>query len=434
MHCWNCGTRNPDENSFCGRCGKRIASLNAPNRPNAPTTADVAPLQANPLVEEPRAVHDSPREIAQAEVTPVREAETVPPSGPIPVNLRPSEEKRIREKAIQATETAAGTPPPPIEMPRRDAPVREEQRTRITGPSFLGLSDESTGTGSSDYLLYDDEPERSSWRGWLAFAVLALLAFLVYKQWNAVSSGAQLLAQRATGEDQKAAPAKPAPAVTDTSDANSTTSDNTAASTDSQSAAANATTPPATDATNKNSAAISKEGSVNKPEADHTEDASAPANKESEAAAKSNDTSVAEDSVTPAPAKEEKKQAADEEDSRTAAPAKAATKATTPAEPKFNDSQVEEAQRYLTGQGGTRQDCGRAISLLRSSAREGNPRAQVKLGALYATGQCVTQDRAAAYEWLARAQETQPHNSYLQRTMSSLWANMTPEERNRITK
>lgn len=432
MHCWNCGTRNPDENAFCGRCGKRIASMSAANTPSAPTTADVAPLQANPLVEEPRAVHDSPREIAQAEVTPVRAAETVPPSGPVPVNLRPTEEKRVREKEIQQTEIAAGSPSSPIEMPRRDTPTREVQRTRITGPSFLGLSDESTGTGSSDYLLYDDEPERSSWRGWLAFAVLVLLAFLVYKQWNAVSSGAQMLAQRATGEDQKPAPAKPAPAVSDTSDANNTASDNAPASTDSQSAAANATTPPPP-ADAATSSATNKDGSVNKPEADHTEDASASGTKESEAAAKSNDTSVAEDSVTPAPAKEEKKQAADEEDSRTAA-ANAATKATTPAEPKFNDSQIEEAQRYLTGQGGTRQDCGRAISLLRSSAREGNPRAQVKLGALYATGQCVTQDRAAAYEWLARAQETQPHNGYLQRTMSSLWANMTPEERNRITK
>jgi TPR repeat protein len=138
--------------------------------------------------------------------------------------------------------------------------------------------------------------------------------------------------------------------------------------------------------------------------------------------------------VNPAPTKEAKKQTSDDEDSREGTPSRAATKPTTPKEPKFNDAQVEEAQRYLTGQGGTRQDCGHAISLLRSSARDGNPRAQVKLGALYATGQCVTQDRAAAYEWLARAQETQPHNNYLQRTMSSLWANMTPEERTRITK
>jgi TPR repeat protein len=102
------------------------------------------------------------------------------------------------------------------------------------------------------------------------------------------------------------------------------------------------------------------------------------------------------------------------------------------AEPQFNNTQVDEAERYLRGQG-VAQDCSRAISLLRSSAREGNPRAQVKLGALYATGQCVTQDRAAAYQWLMRAQETQPRNSYLQRTMNTLWANMTPEERDRIT-
>lgn len=101
-------------------------------------------------------------------------------------------------------------------------------------------------------------------------------------------------------------------------------------------------------------------------------------------------------------------------------------------EPQFDNAAVDQAERYLRGQG-VRQDCSRAISLLRSAAREGNPRAQVKLGALYATGQCVTQDRAAAYQWLARAQETQPTNSYLQRTMNNLWANMTPEERDHIT-
>jgi hypothetical protein len=302
-------------------------------------------------------------------------------------------------------------------------PIRSD---RITGPSFLGLSDESTSTGDSDYLLYDDEPERSSWRGWLALAVLVLLGFLVYKQWNAVSAGAQMLAQRATGETESATgPQKPAPTVSGSDPANDVSS----------SQPPNGTTPqpPADNSSAK------KDDSLNKPEADHTADSAAtnkdePAAGKDRPAASSKVNDVAEDTVASAPAKEEKKSTADDEDSREATPAKAATKATTPAEPKFNDSQVEEAQRYLTGQGGTRQDCGRAISLLRSSAREGNPRAQVKLGALYATGQCVTQDRAAAYEWLARAQETQPHNSYLQRTMSSLWTNMTPEERNRITK
>ena len=413
MHCWNCGTRNPDENSFCGRCGRRIASTTtaATAETDAATiaAAEAAPPPTNPLVEEPRAVHDSPRVIAQMETA--RSATLAPPP--------PAEPPATELPAAQPTgrETL-----PPLQMSR---PVPSD---RITGPSFLGLSDESTATGDSDYLLYDDEPERSSWRGWLAFAVLVLLGFLVYKQWNAVSSGAQMLAQRATGENsQSTATQKPAPTVTGSDQANDVSSNQPPNGTTPQ--------PPADNSSAK------KDDSLNKPEADHTADSAANSKDGATASAAKDESSVtpkdkdvAEDTVSPAAAKEEKKPTADDEDSREATPAKAATKATTPAEPKFNDSQIEEAQRYLTGQGGTRQDCGRAISLLRSSAREGNPRAQVKLGALYATGQCVTQDRAAAYEWLARAQETQPHNTYLQRTMSSLWANMTPEERNRITK
>jgi hypothetical protein len=379
--------------------------------------AEVTPQQTNPLVEEPRTVHDSPREIAHQEVV--------------------------------RTATVAAPPEPPAETPRRESvpPLQMPRPTRIAGPSFLGLSDESTQTSESDYLLYDDEPERSSWRGWLALAVLALLAFLVYKQWNAVTAGAQMLAQRASEIQQSAAPQKPAPTVSDPNQANNSSQGQPPSGTTPQ-------TPP-------DVSTAKKDDSVSKPEDDHTtgsaaetKDESASASKDEPAAAASKDESpaaskdeststtkgesatkdknesIAEDTVKPT--KGAKKHTADDEDSREATPSKTTTK-TTPAEPKFNDAQVEEAQRYLTGHG-VRQDCGRAISLLRSSARDGNPRAQVKLGALYATGQCVTQDRAAAYEWLARAQETEPHNSYLQRTMNSLWANMTPEERTRITK
>jgi len=422
MHCWNCGTRNPDENSFCGRCGRRIASTTSPstsaNDVATLAAADAAPPQANPLVEEPRVVRDSPRVIGQMETARSTSIEAPPTEPPARENLPPLNMTRTENESL-----------PPLQMSRPQNP------NRITGPSFLGLSDESAGTGSSDYLLYDDEPERSSWRGWLAFAVLVLLGFLVYKQWNAVSSGAQLLAQQAKSQiQQSATPSQPTSSVSG--------ADQSASGPQNQ--PPNATTPP-TPTTDSNA---KKDDAVNKPEADHT-NASAAEHQDETAAATKNETagaakddspaakadeSVAEDTVNPAPTKEAKKPTADDEDSREATPSRAATKAPTPAEPKFNDAQVEEAQRYLTGQGGTRQDCGRAISLLRSSARDGNPRAQVKLGALYATGQCVTQDRAAAYEWLARAQETQPHNNYLQRTMSSLWANMTPEERTRITK
>jgi TPR repeat protein len=94
------------------------------------------------------------------------------------------------------------------------------------------------------------------------------------------------------------------------------------------------------------------------------------------------------------------------------------------------DPQVELAQRYLQGRG-VAQDCARGVSLLRTAAGKASTRARIQLGALYATGQCVTQDRVSAYRWFAQAQELDPENSYVSRNMNSLWSLMSREERRR---
>jgi hypothetical protein len=430
MYCWNCGTRNSEDNSFCGKCGKRIAKaaggdsqesrrneVEAPSAPPAAGPVDPAPLPSNPLVEEPRIVRDSPRTLAQMEIGPPSNvAVEEPPS-------RPAAEQNKRE---------------PLIMSRTSLPPN-----RITGPSFLGLSDEpSFSAHDSSYLLEEDEPRKSSWRAWVAVAVLAIFGFLIYKQWNAIRDGAAAVAAQATGngdqpsEHQKPSPQPPA-AVSSASETQPTTDAMTGSS---QTEMAQNTSPA--------SAAEQQQNSVDKPEhdratssseADKQASNSAPDDK---VASESTSSSQASDSAE-APTASDESAAADsapdiptEEPATAKAPAKAETKRATPStatEPHFNNAPVDQAERYLSGRG-VAQDCSRAISLLRSSAREGNPRAQVKLGALYATGQCVTQDRAAAYQWLLRAHETQPNNSYLQRTMNSLWTNMTPEERDRITR
>jgi TPR repeat protein len=71
------------------------------------------------------------------------------------------------------------------------------------------------------------------------------------------------------------------------------------------------------------------------------------------------------------------------------------------------------------------------MSLLRSAAGKASTKARIQLGALYATGQCVTQDNAAAYRWFAQAQELEPANSYVNRNMNLLWAKMSADERRR---
>lgn len=431
MFCWNCGARNPDENSFCGRCGKRIASATAQSESlktnvpieathESPSIAEASPRPSNPFVEEPRAIHDSPREMVPAQVTfePSREDPALNVT-----SERPRDEKPL-DQFIVRDETRKDEPRKPKTLDEHfvpDEPRNETHRlppNRITGPSFLGLSDESTL--DSNYLLEDDEPRRSSWRGWVALAVLTLLGFLIYKQWNTVQAVAHTVTDRAKGATQKQ-DSQPAPTPSNVSNSNeaqpadpaATKSDTTSSAKNENAAAESGHSAP-----NTNTAtAENRSSSVDKPENDDNNQA---------------ETSTSETAATTADAKGEPK--TKEPSSEEEKPSTMKKPATTDAAktPRPDDAQVDQAQKYLSGQG-VAQDCGRAISLLRSAAREGNPRAQVKLGALYATGQCVTQDRAAAYQWLARAQETQPTNSYLQKTMSTLWTNMTSEERARIT-
>jgi hypothetical protein len=372
-------------------------------------------------MEEPRAVRESARSVAKLE----------PPSAisveepPVPVKApdpKPQEQPRVAE--VREFRNPHALPP-----------------NRITGPSFLGLSDESSETSDSSYLL-DDEPQRSHWRAWVAIGVLALLGFLIYKQWRAVKAGAMEVAQRATASASSTAPTKPQ---------DSTSSEETAPA------------PVPSD----NSSSQSAKSNLDKPESDKTDQSPAFSKTETDATAGDANSAAAakekDQSDEPAKNKDQSDEAEKKDDALTAkrssdaensdsandasmddaADSQAAEQSTTkstkkseaaPAgEAKFDNAAVDQAERYLRGQGASR-NCSRAISLLRSSARQGNPRAQVKLGALYATGHCVTQDRAAAYQWLARAQESQPDNSYLQRTMNSLWADMTPEERDRITR
>ena len=77
------------------------------------------------------------------------------------------------------------------------------------------------------------------------------------------------------------------------------------------------------------------------------------------------------------------------------------------------------------------QNCDEGVGILRTASQQGNLRAVVKLGALYATGTCLPQDRVMAYRYFTQAYHAEPRNQALDHNRVMLWANMSDEERRR---
>ena len=92
------------------------------------------------------------------------------------------------------------------------------------------------------------------------------------------------------------------------------------------------------------------------------------------------------------------------------------------------DAQVRLGEMYIYGQGGV-PNCEQGVVLLRSAAQAGNGRARSKLGALYATGKCVQQDRVEAYRWLSLALASDPGSEWVATNRQMVWRQMSPSER-----
>jgi len=89
---------------------------------------------------------------------------------------------------------------------------------------------------------------------------------------------------------------------------------------------------------------------------------------------------------------------------------------------------VADGEKYLYGNG-VPENCTLAEKNLRGAAVHSNPRALSMLGAMYATGHCVTRDLPMAYRSFARALHQDPNNNRIQRDLEVLWRQMTAEER-----
>jgi hypothetical protein len=264
----------------------------------------------------------------------------------------------------------------------------------ITGPSFLGLSDPEPQENSDLAYLYEDEGSPGRARFWIAaLVVVAFVGFITYEwrlnpEWqNSIVARAQQLWQRPKSGPAARPPASPAAGSSTQPLANSP-ADGTAGSTQGPG--------PQQEAAINTAGQSGNQSANDKAVGKNIGDAS---------------------SAEPVIADEKKTDATMHE-----APSPAVN---------HEDALVTKAEQYLYGRGGTPKNCDQALVYLRAAADNGNAAARSKLGGLYATGNCVPLDRARAYNWFTRARQSGDRNIWIERNMSMLWNEMTPEERSR---
>jgi hypothetical protein len=406
VRCGRCGNDNAEANRFCGMCGAALVPK---------TETAVKP--------------SLPSSTAKTEV-----------ASPLPTPVLAGGAQTI---VRHSSEAPSATPPHAQSVPRPSetfSPRDPEPRSEafITGPSFLGLNtpgpanDRYSPRPSSenvDYLLEDEEEPKRGWGKFLLVLVALALAFgFGYLRWkqggfdwlNASNKKPATTAPDSAQNSDSQPPAaqdRPAPIPTDAAPSTPANDNNTATSAQSTPTQ----TPPAQNPATQSSPATSQDPNAtaanptpqNTPQQTVTlqtrpSDSSAPPDSASQPAA--SDSEAAPPAETPAP--------------------KARTRQPAPAKPAATSSydSVAEAERYIYGRG-VRQDCDRGLHLLKPAAERADPQAMISLAALYTTGTCTPRDLPTAYRWFALALHKQPDNQALQDDLKSLWAKMTPPER-----
>ena len=86
-------------------------------------------------------------------------------------------------------------------------------------------------------------------------------------------------------------------------------------------------------------------------------------------------------------------------------------------------------EQYLYGRGGVSQNCERGLHYVKPAADQSNAKAMITMGALYATGHCISRDLPTAYRYFALALRLDPDNGPLRQNAEMVWKQMTAEER-----
>ena len=404
LKCPSCGHMNDGGLKFCGMCGTRVERRLQERR--------------GPATSEPRAAAVANAQLPTPEgartAKPLRAAVAAPAVDLPEPGLRRGEPAIFQDESAATRSKNAQLSGSRLSESRiSDAQVIDphiaESRSahshgiesQISGPSFLGLGSQSDSSG--EYLL-EDEPSRGGLRKLLLVVVLIAIIGLLFVQWRSSLKA-----------NPKPAPAKAEPAASPGMQGNNQPAP--APGSIDQPA-------PAKDAANKNDTANSDDSAKTSDKSGATVAANSKAKTEDPV---SSVVPSANASVTDIPAASEDKKTPESDNPK---PSPAAAKATDDTHlPDHKPSAaLIRAQQYLQGRG-VPQNCEQGMLYLRAATEKNDPGAAIQMAALYSSGHCVKQDRVMAYRWFNSAHELEPANTWIQRNMDQLWAQMTSQER-----
>lgn len=308
--------------------------------------------------------------------------------------------------------------------------------TQITGPSFLGIGNDSESEG--EYLLEDESGSGAGIRRLILLVVLAAIVGLIFMQWRsnlkANPKTPELSPSSAPArQGQVTVPSSPAaPGKNLSGQETNAASEPGTVSANSRKAANESNRDIDASATSKNSqtdqltpaddpGSLPNAADRNPAEASDIHDRA-----KSDDAAKGNDPAKVETGKANEAANASTSSAAKADPAKTSAVVDPAT--LNPSAPVRPSAALLRAQQFLQGRG-VPQNCEQGLIYLRAAAQKNEPAAAVQMGALYSAGHCVKQDRVMAYRWFNSAHELQPANQWIQKSMDQLWAQMNEQER-----
>jgi Sel1 repeat len=377
MQCDQCKAHNPDENNFCGRCGVRLLRHPIPSfaEPEKVTQTFAEPER----VAQASSTGHALSTLGVDDVKRIDYIEREEPKSAVVVADPIKPPAYLEEEKIPAIPRSVMEPVATREAPIMKSPEAErEERTTISGPSFLGLTD-SSASDETNYLL-EDTGSRGG-KAWLVLVILiAVLVGIAWWQRDAIQrAGFNIPFLHSESQAPASLPANNSGATSASasqSDKSSAVQADRFTTTDSSAATDEAKNAPAAKTSSPNAA----------------------------------DTANTESSLSRQAQESKERQSTSE-------PAVEANQTNSAAPPDPHQNQLLlMGEKYLYGRGVTR-SCEQAMVYFRAAADQNNAPAMSHLAALYNSGECVAQDPSQAYSWLQRAHDADPNNAWIERDL-----------------